>query len=513
MKINLQYRNTNFLISLDHASSIKVEELKLRFVNTLKEIIKNKELILKSSISTSRNNISNTVVNNSTGIISSKSFSFKLSNVLVNFSRNFEDFFKEIDTLSKDTNLIKLFNTNNNYENTLINNNSDENSNNNIISNEKKLISFKELENCEYLKQDLKITNNNLELLEKTYSSKSSLNSNYNTNNKNIIYLKVVACNSNSNSNKLKEKLIKIEESNNVYESINPINSYEYNTENKSIENLITYCTGATTPLKEFKINNNNNIYNSGSSSFGSNINNNDLINALMSLRNHGQNNDVNRPSTNEILNRILMPLINNVESDSSNNSSMFNSQSSNNSNVRVVVNHSGENNLNSHSGMNNIFSNFMHGRSVVNESRPPVVPNPDMINQLVEMGFEEPRARRALIATRNNIEAAVEMIASDGDLGLDDGNNNSNNNIISSVNNNNINYDIEMYDDEDYVDELDNENNSVINNMLLDGSMNSSLNLNNSSTNNNSSNANANNNNSVNNNNLNNNNNNSGNN
>lgn len=61
------------------------------------------------------------------------------------------------------------------------------------------------------------------------------------------------------------------------------------------------------------------------------------------------------------------------------------------------------------------------------------VEPNQDLVNQLIEMGFPEDRSRRSLIMTRNNIEAAVELIANDQDLDISQPSSQlqSNNNIV----------------------------------------------------------------------------------
>ena len=401
MKINLQYRNTNFLISLD-INSIKVEELKKRLVNTLKEIIKNKDSLLKSNSNSSKNNLSNNVVNNSTGLNSSLLFTFKLKNVLVSFSRNFEDFLKEIETLSNDISLIKLFNTNDSYDNSLIYA-SNENKLNNINTEENKLNVFKELKNDDYIKscflEKSKSSNTNNLDLEKNSSSKTSTNNSF----KVTINLKVVCCN--GKFKKIKETFINKEESTSSYDAINSISAAEYDIEDKTIEKLITYCTGAETPLKEFKKTGyGSSVYNNRGS-FEGLSNNSELLNILMSLRNPNNSSNNNLQSRHEILNRILLPLINNSNSDLSSDSDVMNSQSSNNSNFRVEIGNNNSNSLLINNSLIGSFNNNINNRPV-NVSRPPVVANADMINQLVEMGFEEVRARRALVATRNNIEA-----------------------------------------------------------------------------------------------------------
>lgn len=88
--------------------------------------------------------------------------------------------------------------------------------------------------------------------------------------------------------------------------------------------------------------------------------------------------------------------------------------------------------------------------------SHHPIVPNQQKINQLLEMGFAEDRARRALIMSRNNLESAVEIIANDQDLGFEENNNNNN----SNNNNNNSTMMDELNDDDEEFDvEISEEN------------------------------------------------------
>ena len=74
------------------------------------------------------------------------------------------------------------------------------------------------------------------------------------------------------------------------------------------------------------------------------------------------------------------------------------------------------------------------------------VVPNPDKLQQLLEMGFSEERSRRALTMTRNNLEAAVELIANDQDLAYDQPNDSFN--ISNNVNDQDLS--IDDLEDED---------------------------------------------------------------
>lgn len=163
----------------------------------------------------------------------------------------------------------------------------------------------------------------------------------------------------------------------------------------KRIEEIITFITNGDKPLalydektKQSKAN----------STLLSNINDpNSLLSALMSLRNNN-----NLDQRQNIINNILIPILSQGQD---------NSQDGDLQGIHI-------NSLGSSGGS----LNFQIGGSLRNLMRP-VQPRQEFISQLVEMGFEENRARRALIATRNNIEAAVEMIANDEDLGLDDGN------------------------------------------------------------------------------------------
>lgn len=106
----------------------------------------------------------------------------------------------------------------------------------------------------------------------------------------------------------------------------------------------------------------------------------------------------------------------------------------------------------------NRIFQSILN----IGGNRPPIVstteiprvtPNQAKLQQLLEMGFAEDRARRALIMTRNNLEAAVEVIANEQDLSYEEPNEsqNSNNNQHSEDLN-------EEQDDEIHIDEVDDE-------------------------------------------------------
>lgn len=102
-----------------------------------------------------------------------------------------------------------------------------------------------------------------------------------------------------------------------------------------------------------------------------------------------------------------------------------------NNSNVNQSHNSLASNLLNTMSQMtNNTSQTNNQNQSQVNSNpfyipqriRPQIVqPEPELINNLTEMGFEEDRARRALIATSNDYAAAAEMLLNDTDIALGD--------------------------------------------------------------------------------------------
>ena len=107
----------------------------------------------------------------------------------------------------------------------------------------------------------------------------------------------------------------------------------------------------------------------------------------------------------------------------------------------------------------NRIFQSILNlGSSrppIINTTQIPIVtPNQAKLQQLLEMGFAEDRARRALIMTRNNLEAAVEVIANEQDLTFEEPNNQS-----QSSNNNLNSQDLnDDHDEEIHIDEIDDE-------------------------------------------------------
>jgi hypothetical protein len=128
----------------------------------------------------------------------------------------------------------------------------------------------------------------------------------------------------------------------------------------------------------------------------------------------------------------------------------------------------------------NNNSSNNQSSSNIINSSNPfyiprrvnTVQPDPVMINNLKEMGFEEDRIRRALIATSNDMTSATEMLLNGTDLDLEDdlpsgfiNYSNGNMNVVQVVNGSNQlvdqeveanDEDDEIYDDDDLQDEIE---------------------------------------------------------
>lgn len=119
--------------------------------------------------------------------------------------------------------------------------------------------------------------------------------------------------------------------------------------------------------------------------------------------------------------------------------------------------------------GNNNIESlllNQIFNPLINRPTRPQVQPDINLVNNLIEMGFDDIRSRRALTVTNNNIERAVEILANDDPI-LDSNINsqqslNSDSVPLMNVNMNLINdgIDIHEQEDEEY-DENDNDNES----------------------------------------------------
>ena len=192
-----------------------------------------------------------------------------------------------------------------------------------------------------------------------------------------------------------------------------------YNND-KTMEELIPLLTGGNKPLEAVKNTNKDSRLASLSSLLGGGDDQQMLLSALMSLR--GNNNPEQR---NNIINSMIIPILSNTgpEQGQGLNSFHFNIPS---------------------------VSRPIQPLSHYNQ---PVQPNENYVSQLVEMGFEESRSRRALTRTRNNIEAAVEMIANDEDIELNNQPSNQSNaqsQVLSSeinndVGNNEINEDFDI--------------------------------------------------------------------
>ena len=171
----------------------------------------------------------------------------------------------------------------------------------------------------------------------------------------------------------------------------------------ESIEELIMKVTGA----KE-KINKNRNVKKSRR------IVDDDLngeFDIFERILQSSQNDMNSMDRLNAIRNLLMRPLMSGM------NSSNLNSNS----------NSGGNNGMGSN--INNSSSNIIH--SSVNSSRNPfyfphrtqstVQPDSALINNLMEMGFEEDRIRRALTATGNDITSATEMLLNGTDYDLED--------------------------------------------------------------------------------------------
>lgn len=132
---------------------------------------------------------------------------------------------------------------------------------------------------------------------------------------------------------------------------------------------------------------------------------------------------------------------------------SLFNSLFQNNSSMNNIGNNNIESLL-----LNQIFN------PLINRPRPQVQPDINLVNNLIEMGFDDIRSRRALTITNNNMERAVEILANDDPI-LDSNINsqqslNSDSVPLMNVNMNLINEGIDIHDQEDEeFDDNDNEN------------------------------------------------------
>lgn len=97
----------------------------------------------------------------------------------------------------------------------------------------------------------------------------------------------------------------------------------------------------------------------------------------------------------------------------SSNNQSTANNQTNQTSNNSNVISISSNPNTTS-------LPNLIPSSLPVRRARPPTIePNPEHVQFLMDMGFEEARAKRALIASKNNLNHATEMILNGYDLDL----------------------------------------------------------------------------------------------
>lgn len=199
-------------------------------------------------------------------------------------------------------------------------------------------------------------------------------------------------------------------------------NNNPYNND-KKVEELIPLITGGNKPLEAFKITNKDSRLVSLESLLGGGDEQQMLLSALMSLR--GNNNSEQR---NNIINNMIIPILSNTGPEQSQGHFHFN------------------------------IPSISRPIQPISQQQP-IQPNENLVSQLVEMGFEESRSRRALIRTRNNIEAAVEMIANDEDIELNEqpiNPNNAQNQVLSSEisndaeNNEDFDIDIEYNEEEE---------------------------------------------------------------
>ena len=83
-------------------------------------------------------------------------------------------------------------------------------------------------------------------------------------------------------------------------------------------------------------------------------------------------------------------------------------------------------NSSNNTTNTNNLTANIIPNNSInIRHVRPPSIePNPIFVQNLIDMGFPEDRAKRALAASNNNLNHATEMILNGYDLELSENSN-----------------------------------------------------------------------------------------
>ena len=129
---------------------------------------------------------------------------------------------------------------------------------------------------------------------------------------------------------------------------------------------------------------------------------------------------DVNFPITSQRHNRGIFDIRDEVDSLLLNPNDYISNLSYNQSNVPNSINNN-SGNLNVNIPNNNIPNSNNQVRPLQPTS---IEPNPSYIQNLINMGFPEDRAKRALIASRNNLNHATEMILNDNDhVFIDDSN------------------------------------------------------------------------------------------
>lgn len=160
------------------------------------------------------------------------------------------------------------------------------------------------------------------------------------------------------------------------------------------VEDLITKLTGGVEPLKKVNETGNRKII-SLSNIIDSDREYLELISTL--ARNHESEGGVRAPALDRLFSILDVNALNsNIQSNTSNNP--------------------------------------LHVPRNMFQPRPTVEPDAQLVQQLGEMGFPEARVRQALIATRNNIENAVEYLSNfdDNEEGSEGPDNNLNNFMIN---------------------------------------------------------------------------------
>lgn len=406
MIIQLTYKTTIISCELDE-NTVKIQDFKEGFKNSLFDYKKN-------------SNLSNSVYNKTSKTAMSSYFSYSLNPFSSTPKKNKNDSSKTDKKSSNPTMKIDLSGNKQGSANKDTSKSANKNDKNELISD------------CEYIVDYNPIIN---EIMDEKFSLKIFF-----TNEKDLVvekkdsdFFKVESSMSPEKKQIISVFLVRVLK---IDTTIYKIKEEKTKTlENKkkskwSPEELIMLTTGAKEKLKTDKFRNQNlNAFNDNTDIF---------LQALM-----GGNNDNNHQGIN-----LLRDLLLSRSGRSNSNITISNQNSNSNTN---------NNNINLVQQGQNVQNQILRTLMRIN-NRPPVVQrtvtaDATKLQQLIEMGFDEQRARRALIMTRNNIEAAVEVIASDQDLAFPDEEESSNNN---QQNNQPLNDNDEDIVDEDIDHDLD---------------------------------------------------------